>query len=259
MRKRPQVSSYDRDGHQRWLLFPSNVKDCVTKSEFDDVYDCRHSLTDGITRTTDVIIGGKRASVREYGYVGQCCASVLRDSGARVCSSQACVESLQVAAIESVVSRSTWQTVRGLCFSGLTSSKSNISGRAFFFCRTFISLSCLVGVAVRWGLFGNTQSVIERFRCVPVLCFFFSTDTIQRETQETAVSISLSLSLCPCHSLREKVGVVLLTCIAGDQTRRCPCLELRLTGIRTESAGDTHDQVGHTWQSSVRGVDRGSS
>merc|ERR1711916_285933 len=95
------------------LLFPAiNVNDCVTKSKFDNVYGCRHSLNDGIMRATDVMIGGKRALVCGYGDVGKGCAFALRGSGARVfiaecdpiCALQACMEGFQVAAIESVVS-----------------------------------------------------------------------------------------------------------------------------------------------------------
>ena len=55
--------------------FPAiNVNDCVTKSKFDNVYGCRHSLTEGIMRATDVMIGGKRALVCGYGDVGKGCA-----------------------------------------------------------------------------------------------------------------------------------------------------------------------------------------
>merc|ERR1712167_320730 len=78
--------------------------DCVTKSKFDNVYGCRHSLT-------DVIIGGKRALVCGYGDVGKGCAFALRGAGARVivteidpiCALQACMEGFQVAALEAVV------------------------------------------------------------------------------------------------------------------------------------------------------------
>merc|ERR1712013_680301 len=95
------------------LLFPAiNVNDCVTKSKFDNVYGCRHSLPDGIMRATDVMIGGKRALVMGYGDVGKGCAFALRGSGARVmiseidpiCALQACMEGFQVTTIESVVS-----------------------------------------------------------------------------------------------------------------------------------------------------------
>merc|ERR1712025_432552 len=94
------------------LLFPSiNVNDCVTKSKFDNVYGCRHSLTDGIMRATDVMIGGKRALVCGYGDVGKGCAFALRGSGARVlvtecdpiCALQACMEGFQVVTMEDVV------------------------------------------------------------------------------------------------------------------------------------------------------------
>jgi adenosylhomocysteinase len=94
------------------LLFPAiNVNDCVTKSKFDNVYGCRHSLNDGIMRATDVMIGGKIALVAGYGDVGKGCAFALRGSGARVliteidpiCALQACMEGFQVVTIEEVV------------------------------------------------------------------------------------------------------------------------------------------------------------
>src|SRR6476469_7527625 len=66
------------------LLFPAiNVNDSVTKSKFDNLYGCRHSLVDGINRATDVMIGGKVAVVCGYGDVGKGCASSLRGQGAR--------------------------------------------------------------------------------------------------------------------------------------------------------------------------------
>merc|ERR1711964_93979 len=95
------------------LLFPAiNVNDCVTKSKFDNVYGCRHSLTDGIMRATDVMIGGKRALVCGYGDVGKGCAFAMRGAGARVlvtecdpiCAFQACMEGFQVVTMEDVVS-----------------------------------------------------------------------------------------------------------------------------------------------------------
>jgi adenosylhomocysteinase len=94
------------------LLFPAiNVNDCVTKSKFDNVYGCRHSLPDAIMRATDVMIGGKRALVCGYGDVGKGCAFALRACGARVlvtecdpiCALQACMEGFQVVAMESCV------------------------------------------------------------------------------------------------------------------------------------------------------------
>merc|ERR1711976_685079 len=83
------------------LLFPAiNVNDCVTKSKFDNVYGCRHSLPDSIMRATDVVIGGKRALIAGYGDVGKGCAFAMRGCGARViiteidpiCALQACME-----------------------------------------------------------------------------------------------------------------------------------------------------------------------
>merc|ERR1712203_976557 len=95
------------------LLFPAiNVNDCVTKSKFDNVYGCRHSLPDGIMRATDVMIGGKRVLIAGYGDVGKGCAFAMRGSGARVlitecdpiCALQACMEGFQVVKMESVLS-----------------------------------------------------------------------------------------------------------------------------------------------------------
>ena len=93
------------------LLFPAtNVNDCVTKSKFDNVHGCRHSLPDGIS-ATDAMIGGKRALVCGYGDVGKGSAFALRGAGARllitecnpICTLQACMEGFQVVAIECVV------------------------------------------------------------------------------------------------------------------------------------------------------------
>jgi len=94
------------------LLFPAiNVNDSVTKSKFDNLYGCRHSLIDGINRATDVMIGGKVCVVLGYGDVGKGCAESLRGQGARVivtevdpiCALQAAMEGYQVATLEDVV------------------------------------------------------------------------------------------------------------------------------------------------------------
>ncbi len=94
------------------LLFPAiNVNDSVTKSKFDNLYGCRHSLIDGINRATDVMIGGKVAVVLGFGDVGKGCADSLRGQGARViiteidpiCALQAAMEGYQVATLEDVV------------------------------------------------------------------------------------------------------------------------------------------------------------
>ncbi len=67
------------------LLFSAiNVNDSVTKSKFDNVYGCRHSLIDGINRASDVMIGGKVAVVCGYGDVGKGCAQSLKGQGCRV-------------------------------------------------------------------------------------------------------------------------------------------------------------------------------
>ena len=67
------------------LLFPAiNVNDSVTKSKFDNLYGCRHSLVDAISRATDVMLGGKTAVVCGYGDVGKGCVQSLRGQGCRV-------------------------------------------------------------------------------------------------------------------------------------------------------------------------------
>merc|ERR1712159_686185 len=94
------------------LLFPSiNVNDCVTKSKFDNLYGCRHSLQDAIMRATDVMIAGKVAVVCGFGDVGKGSALSLKSCGARVivtecdpiCALQACMEGYQVATLEEAV------------------------------------------------------------------------------------------------------------------------------------------------------------
>jgi adenosylhomocysteinase len=94
------------------LLFPAiNVNDSVTKSKFDNLYGCRHSLIDGINRGTDVMIAGKTAVICGYGDVGKGCAESLRGQGARVivteidpiCALQAAMEGYQVQTLEDVV------------------------------------------------------------------------------------------------------------------------------------------------------------
>jgi len=94
------------------LLFPAiNVNDSVTKSKFDNLYGCRHSLIDGINRATDVMIAGKTALVCGYGDVGKGSAASLRGQGARVlitevdpiCALQAAMEGYQVVRLEDVL------------------------------------------------------------------------------------------------------------------------------------------------------------
>jgi len=96
------------------LLFPAiNVNDSVTKSKFDNLYGCRHSLVDAISRATDVMLGGKVAVVAGYGDVGKGCAQSLRGQGCRVIVSeidpinalQAAMEGYEVTTIEDVVGR----------------------------------------------------------------------------------------------------------------------------------------------------------
>ena len=94
------------------LLFPAiNVNDSVTKSKFDNLYGCRHSLLDGIFRATDVMVAGKTAVVCGFGDVGKGCAQSLRGQGARVivtevdpiCALQAAMEGYQVLTLDDVV------------------------------------------------------------------------------------------------------------------------------------------------------------
>ena len=91
------------------LLFPAiNVNNSVTKSKFDNLYGCRHSLVDGINRATDVMIGGKVVVVCGYGDVGKGCAQSMRGQGARVivteidpiCALQAAMEGFEVKRLE---------------------------------------------------------------------------------------------------------------------------------------------------------------
>ncbi len=94
------------------LLFPAiNVNDSVTKSKFDNLYGCRHSLIDGINRATDVMIGGKVAVVCGFGDVGKGCAESLRGQGARVivteidpiCALQAAMQGYEVKTLQDVI------------------------------------------------------------------------------------------------------------------------------------------------------------
>jgi adenosylhomocysteinase len=94
------------------LLFPAiNVNDSVTKSKFDNLYGCRHSLIDGINRATDVMIAGKIALICGYGDVGKGCAQSLRGQAARVliaeidpiCALQAAMDGYQVVRLDDVV------------------------------------------------------------------------------------------------------------------------------------------------------------
>ena len=96
------------------LLFPAiTVNDSVTKSKFDNLYGCRHSVIDGINRATDVMIGGKVAVVCGFGDVGKGCAEALRGQGARVviteidpiCALQAAMQGYEVNTLERCLDR----------------------------------------------------------------------------------------------------------------------------------------------------------
>ena len=94
------------------LPFPAiNVNDSVTKSKFDNIYGCRHSLLDGLNRATGVMLGGKVAVVCGYGEVGKGCAQALRGQGCRVivteidpiCALQAAMEGFEVKTLDDAV------------------------------------------------------------------------------------------------------------------------------------------------------------
>jgi adenosylhomocysteinase len=94
------------------LMFPAiNVNDSVTKSKFDNIYGCRHSVIDGLNRATDVMLGGKVAVVLGFGEVGKGCAEALRGQGCRVivteidpiCALQAAMQGYEVKTLEDVV------------------------------------------------------------------------------------------------------------------------------------------------------------
>jgi len=107
------------------LLFPAiNVNDSVTKSKFDNLYGCRHSLVDGIMRATDVMLAGKIAVVCGYGDVGKGCAQSLRAQGCRVviteidpiCALQAAMEGYQVLTLEDSLDKAdVFVTATGNC------------------------------------------------------------------------------------------------------------------------------------------------
>jgi adenosylhomocysteinase len=99
---------------EKKLLFPAiNVNDSVTKSKFDNVYGCRHSLVDGLNRASDVMLGGKIAIVCGFGEVGKGCAEALRGQGCRVivteidpiCALQAAMQGYEVATVEDYITR----------------------------------------------------------------------------------------------------------------------------------------------------------
>ena len=108
------VHAAEADAAQGKLLFPAiNVNDSVTKSKFDNIYGCRHSLPDGIMRATDVMIGGKMVVICGYGDVGKGCAQSMKGQGARVvvteidpiCALQAAMEGYQVRTLDDVIDK----------------------------------------------------------------------------------------------------------------------------------------------------------
>jgi adenosylhomocysteinase len=104
---------YDMEKAGKLLFAAINVNDSVTKSKFDNLYGCRHSLIDGLNRATDVMLAGKMAVVCGYGDVGKGCAQALKGQGSRVvvteidpiCALQAAMEGYQVLRLEDVLPR----------------------------------------------------------------------------------------------------------------------------------------------------------
>lgn len=102
---------YQMEKKGELLVKAINVNDSVTKSKFDNIYGCRHSLPDGIMRATDVMIAGKNVVILGYGDVGKGCAAAMKSAGAKVtvtevdpiCALQACMEGYHVKKMESVV------------------------------------------------------------------------------------------------------------------------------------------------------------
>merc|ERR1712160_62871 len=114
--KRPRpVSTVSTKWRRMDLFFFSciNVNDCVTKSKFDNLYGCKHSLPDGLMRATDVMMAGKKAVICGYGDVGKGCAQAMRANGCVVyvteidpiCALQACMEGFQVVRLEEVIGK----------------------------------------------------------------------------------------------------------------------------------------------------------
>jgi len=98
------------------LLFPAiNVNDSVTKSKFDNLYGCKHSLPDGICRATDVMMAGKRATICGFGDVGKGCAQAMKASGCIVyvtevdpiCALQASMEGFSVVTLDTAIKMGT--------------------------------------------------------------------------------------------------------------------------------------------------------
>jgi len=104
---------YEMEKAGKLLFTAINVNDSVTKSKFDNLYGCRHSLIDGLNRATDVMLAGKMAVVCGYGDVGKGCAQALKGQGSRVvvteidpiCALQAAMEGYQVLRLEDVLPR----------------------------------------------------------------------------------------------------------------------------------------------------------
>jgi adenosylhomocysteinase len=115
---------YEMEAKGTLLFAANNVNDSVTKSKFDNIYGCRHSLVDGINRASDVMMGGKVAVVCGYGEVGKGCAQALRGQGCRVivaeidpiCALQAAMEGFEVSTVDECIARADiFVTATGAC------------------------------------------------------------------------------------------------------------------------------------------------
>lgn len=133
------------------LLIPAiDVNNSVTKSKFDNIYGCRHSLIDGINRATDVMIGGKVATVCGYGDVGKGCCESLKGQGARVlvteidpiCALQACMAGFEVVTIEEALPRAEiFVTATGNCHIITAEHMAKMRNN---------SVVCNIGLEVTW-------------------------------------------------------------------------------------------------------------
>ncbi len=115
---------YEMEKQGKLLFAAINVNDSVTKSKFDNIYGCRHSLIDGINRASDVMMGGKIAVVCGFGEVGKGCVQALRGQGCRVivaeidpiCALQAAMEGYEVATVEDYIDKADiFVTATGAC------------------------------------------------------------------------------------------------------------------------------------------------
>merc|ERR1712118_306507 len=199
------------------LLFPAiNVNDCVTKSKFDNVYGCRHSLQDGIMRATDVMIGGKRVLVCGYGDVGKGSAFAMRGSGARVliaeidpiCALQACMEGFQVVTLESVVGE--------MDIFVTTTGNFNII--------RLEHMKAMKNNAIV-GNIGHFDNEIQMAELEGFPASRLRTSSLRSIVLNSLMAMaSLCLQAAVCSILVAQLAIPLLSCLAHSPTRRLPNL-----------------------------------